>query len=396
MSIDFDSLMARQSISDIRTSVIAASEVVGFYVSRLPGLSRLRKLALDVVPAIVYTATGVHADAIRGGLLDYASGVWLELLAINLYGITEGRIKQTFATTNVTFTNTRSNSYSFADGEVIVGTGSVTYRAAAFDLAPVGNPGAIVTVSVTCTIAGSAGSADAGEIDTMVTTFDGVTVSNPTAANGTDEETDEQLRQRCRLARAALSNAGPVAAIEYVARSARRPDGSAIGVTRVQVVEDTPSMGDAWVYLADADGPVTDDDAATIDHLLRTLVIPTGVNFIGAFAATTVTVNITHTSRYKASAGFSTAELAEMAEAALDVMFAEHPIGGYVETPPNGSLYRDEIAATISSVQGDESTERPIKSTVVSLPSGNVTLTQGQVAARGTVTHNWVAVQANG
>ena len=48
MTIDFDSLMARQSITDIRTSMIAACEVVGFYVSRLPGLSRLRKMALAV------------------------------------------------------------------------------------------------------------------------------------------------------------------------------------------------------------------------------------------------------------------------------------------------------------------------------------------------------------
>jgi hypothetical protein len=396
MTVDFDSLMSRQSISDIRASVVAAGEVVGFYASRLPGLSRLRKLALDVVPAVVYTATGVHADAIRGGLLDYASGVWLELLAINLYGITEGRIRETFATVQVTFTNTGTGQYNFAAKEVRVSNGVVEYEAAPFALAPVGNDGDTATVSITCKVAGSAGSAAADTITTMVTTFDGVEVTNPTAANGTDEETDEQLRQRCRLARAALSNAGPVAAIEYVARSARREDGSAIGVTRVQVVEDTPSMGDVWVYLADADGPVTSDDAIRIDYLLRTLVIPTGVNYLGAAPATTVTVNITHTSRYKASVGFSTDELADMAEAALDAMFAEHPIGGYVETPPNGSLYRDEIAATISSVQGDESTERPIKSTVVSLPSGNVALTQGQVAARGTVTHNWVAVQANG
>lgn len=396
MSVDFDSLMARQSIADVRTSVIAAGEVVGFYAARLPGLSRLRKLALDVVPAIVYTATSVHADAIRGGLLDYASGVWLELLAINLYGITGGRIKQTFATTNVVFANTGASQYNFADKEVRVGNGVIEYEAAPFVLAPAGNPGATATVSVTCKVAGSAGSADAGTITTMVTTFDGVIVTNPTAANGSDAETDEQLRQRCRLSRAALSNAGPVAAIEYVARSALREDGSAIGVTRVQVVEDTPTMGDVWVYLADADGPVSSDDAARIDHLLRTLVVPTGVNYLGASPATTVPVDITHTSRYKASVGFSTAELEDMAEAALDVMFAEHPIGGYVETPPNGSLYRDEIAATISSVEGDESTERPIKSTAVSLPSGNVTLTQGQVAARGTVTHNWVAVQTNG
>jgi hypothetical protein len=390
MSVDFDSLMARQSVADIRTSVIAACETVGFYVSRLPGLSRLRKLALDVVPAIVELATDVNADAIRGGLLDYAEGAWLELLALNLFGVP--KINLTFATTNVTFTNTQSGSYNFADGEMVVSNGFVTYSASAFALSPSGSDGDTATVSVTCTVAGSSGSTAANTITSIVTQYDGVTVTNPAAVFGTDEETDEQLRERCRLSRSALSNAGPVAAIEFVARSATRTDGSAIGITRVQVVENSPSMGDVAVYLADADGEVDSDDVDRIDDLLRTLVVPTGVNFIDTYAATTVVVAVTHTSRYKASVGFSQSELATMVEASLAEMFASHPIGGYVETGPNGVMYRRELEATIACIQGEESTERPIKSATVSLPAGDVTLTPGQVAVLGVVTHNWIAV----
>jgi hypothetical protein len=392
VSVDFESLMARQSVADIKTSLIAACETVGFYVSRLPGLSRLRKLALDVVPNIVDAATSINAEAIRGGLLDYASGQWLELLAINLYGITDGRIGETFATTTITFTNTGANSYSFSDGEVIVSNGVVTYRAAAFDLAPTGNPGATAEVSVTCTVAGSAGNADAETITTMVTTFNGVTCTNDAEARGTDEETDEQLRERCRLSRAALSNAGPVDAIEYVARSATRTDGTSIGVTRVQVVEDQDDMGDVSVYLADADGEVAGDDVTRINTLLRTLVIPTGVNYLGTFAATTVTVDIAYTARYKTSAGFSTDELAEMVEDALAELFESYPIGGYIETPPNGSMYIGEIEATIASITSEESGERPIRSATVSLPAADVELEPGEVAVLGTVTPNWVAV----
>lgn len=390
MSVDFDSLMARQSIADIRTSVIAACESVGFYVSRLPGLSRLRKLALDVVPVIVDMATGVNADAIRGGLLDYAEGAWLTLLAINLFGVE--RIGETFATTTVTFTNGGANSYNFADGEVIVGNGVVTYRAAAFTLSPSGNDGDEAEVSVTCTVAGSAGSADAGEIDTLVTTFDGVTCTNVAAVNGTDEETDEQLRERCRLSRAALSNAGPVDAIEFVARSATRADGSAIGVTRVQVVEDIPSMGDVTVYLADADGTVAGGDVTTIDGLLRTLVVPTGVNYLGTSAATTVTVNLTLTARYKSSSGYSTDELEDMVESALGTMFSEHPIGGYIETPPNGHMFLGEIEATIAAVRNEESGDRPIRSVSVTLPAADIELEPGEVAVLGDITYTWINV----
>lgn len=392
MTIDFDSLMARQSVSDIKTSMNAACEVVGFYVSRLPGLSRLRKLALDAVPAIVNTATAVNAEAIRGGLLDYASGVWLELLAINLYGIEAGRIKQTFATTPVKFTNTGANYYVFSDNEVVVSNGIVTYRVAAFSLAPAGNDGDESTVGVTAVVAGSSGSANAGDIDRLVTEFSGVTCTNAAAARGTDEETDEQLRARCRLSRAALSNAGHVDAIRFVALSATRTDGTSIGVTRVQVVEDNPEMGDVSTYLADADGNVAADDVDRIDHLLRTLVIPTGVNYIDTFEADAVTVNITHTSRYKVSAGLSTDELEAIVEDALAAMFETHPIGGYIETPPDGNMYRSEIATTIGSVQVDETSERPIRGVTVSTPSADVVLNPGEVAVLGTITHNWIAV----
>jgi uncharacterized phage protein gp47/JayE len=394
MSVDFESLMARQTIADIRTSMIAACEAVDFLVSRLPILSRLRKLALDAVPVIVHTATEVNAEAIRGGLLDYASGVWLELLAINLYGIEAGRIAETFATTPVTFTNTSNSPYNFADGEVIVGNGMVTYTAPAFELAAFGNDGAIVTVDVTCTVAGSAGDAEAGEIDTMVTTFNGVTCTNASAANGADEETDEQLRERCRLSRAALSNAGPVDAIRYVALSAVRTDGTAIGVTRVQVVENGTSIGDVAVYLADSDGSVAADDVDRIDHLLRTLVIPTGVNYDDTYDCTEVSVPITYTARYKASAGFSTDELEEMVADALAEMFANHPIGGYFDSGggPSGVMYKNEIAATIACVTGEDSDERPIKSVTVSLPAADVALDPGEVATLGAITPNWIAV----
>lgn len=395
MTVDFESLMARQTIADIRASMVAACEAVDFLVSRLPILSRLRKLALDAVPVIVQSATAVNAEAIRGGLLDYASGVWLELLAINLYGIEAGRIAETFATTPVTFVNTSNSPYNFADGEVIVGNGVVTYTAPAFELAAAGNDGDEVTVDVTATVAGSSGSTLAATITTMVTTFNGVACTNDSAASGTDEETDEQLRERCRLSRAALSNAGPVDAIRYVALSAVRTDGTAIGVTRVQVVENGTSVGDVAVYLADSDGSVAVDDVARIDHLLRTLVIPTGVNYIGTFDCDTVSVAITYTARYKASSGFSEAELATMVAAALAEMFANHPIGGYFDSGggPSGVMYRNEIAATIACVTGEDSDERPIKSVTVSLPAGDVTLDPGEVATLGAITPNWIAVQ---
>jgi hypothetical protein len=384
MTVDFDSLMGRHSLADIKSSLTAACEAVGFHVSRLPPLSRLRKLALDAVPVIADMATGINADAIRGGLLDYAEGVWVDLLAVNLFGL-DGRIEETFATPRVTFTNTTANVYNFAAGEVVVGNGIVTYTVnQRFALAAAGNDGDEVTVDAIASAAGSAGSAEAGTITEMVKTLDGVEVTNAAAAYGSDRETDTQLKERCRLAHAALSNAGHVAAIELVARSARREDGTAIGVTRVQVLEHVPTVGDVKVFLADGDGPPSADDITRIDYLLRTLVIPTGVNYLGTFGATPVNVVVSYTAQARERDGATGEELEELVSAALLEMFAEHPIGGYVPDGPEGWLYMSEIVATISQVQVGENGPRPIKNVVLA-SAMDIELEPGEVAVLGDI-----------
>jgi hypothetical protein len=384
MTVTFDDLVARQTVANIRTAVIAAANVVNWSVSLLPPLSRLRKLALDVVPIVVELASRPNAEAIRGGLLDFASGIWLEALAINLFGL-DGRILLTFATTTVTFANAGPEPYSFAVGEVIVGNGFATYKnTEAFTLAASG-PLATKTVDVIATIAGSAGNADAGDITTMVTTFDGVTCTNPSAARGTDREEDEALRVRARLSRAAISNSGHVDAIKFIALSALRTDGSAIGATRVQVVEHVPSIGDVSTYLADADGALAGDDVDRIDYLIRTLVTPTGVNYLGTFAAVEIIVPITYTARARERDGFTTDEIEDFVEVDINDLFADYPIGGYIEAGPEGTLYRSEISAVISQAQSTADDPRPIVDVTLTLPAANVTLDPGEVAVPGVI-----------
>lgn len=388
MTADFDSLMGRQTVADVRAAVVAAGGVVGWAVSSLPPLSRLRKLALDVVPAIVEAATAINAEAIRGGLLDYASGLWLDLLVTNLYGIA-GRILLTFATTSITFTNAGANSYNFAIGEVTVSNGITTYtNTSAFTLSPTGNPGATASIDVIATVAGSAGSADAATITTMVTVFDGVACTNPAAAIGNDREEDDALRSRARLSRAALSNAGHEDALRFVALSATRTDGTAIGATRVQVVPDVPSIGDVAVYLADADGALAGADVTRIDYLLRTLVVPTGVNYLGTFAAVEVAVPITYTALARERDGFTTGEIEDFVADAIVDLFASYPIGGYItpSTTPDGRVYRSEISAVISQAQSSVDDPRPIVDVTLSLPAANVTLAPGEVAVPGAPT----------
>lgn len=382
MTIDFDSLIQRQTIADARAAVVTSAGVVNWLVETLPPLSRLRKLALDVVPVLIYNATRINAEAIRGGLLDYATGVWVDLIATNLFGL-DGRIEETFATTAVAFTNASAEPYAFAAGEVRVGNGAVEFtNMAPFTLAPMSS----VSADVIATIVGTDGNADANTITTMITTFDGVACTNPAAARGNDRETDDALKVRCRLARSALSNSGPEDAIKLVCLSAKRVDGTAIGVTRVQVVNDDPNLGDVSVYLADADGPIADDDVDRIDYLLRTLVIPSGINYLGTFPADTVTVAITYSARARTRDGFTEAEIEAFVEEAINELFATYPIGGYVGTGPEGTFYRTELSATISQAQSSADNPRPIVDVTLALPAADVTLDPGELAIPGTIT----------
>ena len=118
---------------------------------------------------------------------------------------------------------------------------------------------------------------------------------DPGALVGTDEESDEALRQRCRDALGALSPNGPKEAYAYVAKSATRPtDGSLIGVNRVSVSADT-GTGVVTVYVADPDGPLALLDLGYVNDEIQLKVVPIGItaNVLNAVPITqpiTVTV----------------------------------------------------------------------------------------------------------
>lgn len=383
MTITFTDLVGAQTVEDVRSAVKAAAAAVAWPVTSLPPLARLRKLALDVVPVLLQAQTRVQQEAIRGGLLDFARGIWLDALAENVFGLS--RIGETFATTPVTLTNGGSNNYLFAAGEVQVGNGVVVYtNLEPLTLGPLGS----VSGDFICTAIGSAGNADPGDIDTMVTTFSGVTCTNPGAARGNDREPDDELRARCRASRAAMSPAGAADAYRFLALSAARLDGSSIGVTRVQVVEDVPSMGDVAVYLADGDGPPAGADVTRIDALMRQLVVPVGVNFLGALGVTPVTVPVNYTAIARAGDGLTSDEIKAVVATALGDLFATYPIGGYItpSSTPDGLLFRTEIQSVISQAQGAADDPRPIINVTLAAPASDVTLNPGEVPVLGTIT----------
>lgn len=389
--VAFSDLVQPQTLDSVRDTLLSAASAVGWAIDQLPPLARLRKLA-DVNVRTIYAMTQVQSQAIRGGFRDFASGVWLETLAEQVYGLIDGRIEETFATTTVMFTNMSDQPYSFVAGEVLVGnaiTGKA-YSAAAFDLAAAGFPGDTASVAVIAVEPGTESNADPGDISEIVgTAYDGVTVTNPSGATAVDTETDEALRIRMQAALAPISPNGAALAYASIALNAVREDGTPIGITKVQTVEHVPDMGDVTVYLADGDGPPTAPDIALIDDEIRERVLPVGVSYLGTFGATPITVPVTATLLAQSSAGLTAPEIQALGEAALAALFAsptDNPIGGIITVGPGGVLYQSKLIAVLEQIQAAPGSPQPVFDVSMSAPAGNVALNPGEVAVLGTPT----------
>lgn len=385
MTITFSQLIARTTEAAILTTLKTAGAIVSFDIDALPDNSVLRAILVSILPKGLLDFANTITEIAKGGFLDWAAdGPYLEMLGEQMFGVE--RIRLTFATTPCVFTNTSidNNRYEFFAGQVRVkhATSGKVYKAAAFTLeAPGDSLGRdVATVDVIAEEAGTNSNAAADTITGMVTTFDGVSVTNPAAAFATDLETRSNYIARCRLEAAGASPFGPSQQYERIAKGAKRVDGTPIGVTKIKLIKDTID-GTTTMYMA-TDGGVPDvDDVTRINELLVIGAVPGGVDFIGAFAATPVTVPITYVATALASAGLTADEIEDLVALAEAALFVEVPIGGW-----DGLLYAEKIRATIVQAQAAPNDPRPVVNATLSLPAANVDLDDDEVAILGTIT----------
>jgi phage-related baseplate assembly protein len=381
--ISFSQLIAPITESSIYETARKAALLVGLDIEGLKPNNVIRTALKSIVPTTIYRACGnVIPQIAAGGFLDFApEGPWLQACGEQQFGVEI--IHETFATTQVLMTNVGDLPGSFASGAVIVknSVSGATYRCDAFSIGAVGEANSVdVPVDVIATVIGTAGDADVGQIDAVVTTFDGLSVTNPAPARGTDLERREDYIARCRAAPAAASPFGPKAAYEFWARSATRPDGSAIGATRVNVLSDSPYTG-IMVYIADRDGPISTDDANTIEKLFLTKVINHGTPYGDTLPATAVLVNVTYAGDALVSTGLTADEIKAMVADALVELFATWPIGGRL-----GVIFQSAIRTAIQSVRVSVDGPAIFADVQVSDPPTNVSLDVDEVAVLGTVT----------
>lgn len=293
----------------------------------------------EILSILEYQVAGYVAS----GFLDYATGDWLTVLAAQLFGVT--RVGATYASTSVTLTNGGGGLYVLAAGDVTVksSTSGKTYTNTSGGTLASG-PGTTLALDFTADESGTASSALATEIDTLVTGLLGVTCSNATAALGQDAELDAPLRDRCRAKLGMLSPNGPTDAYNFVVRD---PTLTLVtDITRSRTIADS-TTGDVTVYVGGVGGPVAGASVTAAQSAIELYatplcITPTVVNCSALGFAIAYSVWL------YASVGETDTAIKAKIAADLTTMFAERPIGGDIIAPATtGALYQSLIAATI-------------------------------------------------
>lgn len=347
-SPSLDELTTPCTWREVETTLYRVMAAVGMKTSSWRPNAVVRAIVVAVA-VFVAALTVLAAEVAAGGFLETARGSWKKLVA--WFTFDTAALKASFAAGSVTITNTGTSVYDEAAGDVaVLGPDDQVYVSLE---AMVIGPGGSITLNVRAKEAGSAGSCGASTITRFEGTYPGLTVTNPSAFVGTDDETDSELERRAKSSAAAISPNGPVDAYEAVALAATRADGTHLGVNRVRVVQG-PGDGSCTVYAATASGAVAGDvedpetDLGRLHYLLNTLACPpqgttTAASGIG------LTISVIYRVWVYTSAGLSAAQIVAAVDAALTAYLRQLPIGGDWPSDAAGYVFVDMLRKVILS-----------------------------------------------
>ena len=349
-----------------------------------------------VASELVSLVTHYVAEIARQGFLSTASGPGLDVKALEDYNIT--RNEATFATGPATFTNAGPTPYTIpayawtgasTSGKQFKNTATIT----------IGPSPATVTVAVQAIEAGSGSSIGAGQLNTMVTQYPGLSVSNAGAMIGLDAESDTDLRTRCLESTAPLSPFGSPDSYSFAARSALRPDGTPCGVSKTKETAD--GFGNLTMVVATPTGPVGSPDITYVDDNVQLTAVWQGVNCT-VVSATPHSINFQYTAYVYSSANLAQAvgpsylldpdqALKDLFSAAISQRVYATPIGGDILVSAPGKLYANSIvAAIVNALPGF------VADVQLVLPAGDTTLGANEIPTVGVITGTVVLIPAPG
>jgi uncharacterized phage protein gp47/JayE len=334
-SISLSDLLSTKTLEKWKQSIVATATAQSLSPDNWAEGAFMRSML--ALFAYFYAIAG---DAVKliaaGGFLDFAEGKWLTLLAKQVFNV--DRIEATFAAapSAMMLTNAGGGIFVYDAGDIVFSNPATkqTYRNTSGGTL---SAGGTLTLDLIAEEAGNSGSSGVGTITELVTTSLGVTCTNIVALVGVDEEKDPALRVRCRESLGALSIGGPKKAYEFFAKSAKRTDGTAIGVTRVRPMT-PPGDGTIDIIVAGAAGAVSDPDVAIIQALFDSLATPYGFNAT-AVSASNLSVSAPCTIWIPASLAMSEADARQAVFNALELYINTAPIGGVVIAPATGKIY---------------------------------------------------------
>jgi uncharacterized phage protein gp47/JayE len=383
------------TVTEARNSIYSVLAAVGVTTTGWKPGAVVRTLITAcaiVMAALTYVISGIA----KSGLLDFAEGDWLTLVARHIYGVE--RIEATFATGNLTLVNTGGGVFPVAAEEALFtdpATGKTFRNTSGFTLNPVSS----LTIAIRASGAGAASTAQALGISVISSpTMSLVTCSNDTAIVGLDAESDADLKARCLAKLGSLSPNGPADAYAFIARNATLLDGSSAGVTRCTVVRD--GNGGVVVYVAGASGSVAGaiGDLATplgaVDDAIQRKAVPLAVT-CDVLSATPLVIPVTYELQMYNTSGLTETEIKAAVSSALATFMSTQQIGGNAVSGP-GKVFGTAINAAISNAKDLNARPLPIFRVVLSAPAADVAVLVNEVPTLGAVTATAISQVAPG
>lgn len=377
MALALSDLIKPLTREEVLASLLTIADTLGLKTSSWQPGSTGRTI-LAVVAQKVADYTNTTTEAVKGGLRKYATGKWLTLFAESVFGV--DRRAASFATGGIQFTNSLGVAYPQLAGACVIAnpaTGKTYRNAAAFTIAASGvtspNPTFVADES------GTGSDSGPGTITELVTTFAGVTITNPAALLGADEETDDELRQRCADKLGSLSPNGAAEAYAYVAKT-QSLSATSVPITRTARAV-FPTTGQLTIYLATATGAPSPADVAIVQAAFDKWAEPLCVQAVATGALDKV-INCTLQVWVKGSSK-TTLEIQNAISTALANYLKGLDIGGEIVPPATDG--RVDLG-TLESVVRAADTGGRVLDVAFTLPAGDTTLAAAEVAKLGTVT----------
>lgn len=323
MALAFSDIVTAQTSTQIRATMVAELVALGIPADQWRS-GGVASTMLTVTSIILAMMSSLIVALVQGFFLPTSTGAALRFVAFYTYGVTVP--EATFATGNVTLTNSGGGSYTRAVGEYVAQnpTTKKTYKnAAAFSI----GAGATISVAMVAVEAGSASNANPNTITQSVTPMLGVAVTNPIAFVGVDAPTDEAIRELCTAKLGAMSVRGVRTAYAYAIKVAINP--VTLGSVNINrwAISESSHTGDVSLIVAAPSGSVDANDLIGIRTSVEANARPAGVAAT-ASAATPVTYNPAIEVWVTPATGTNASDIQMAIETAVSAYIAAFPIGG--------------------------------------------------------------------